>query len=131
MFSSVSVDFTSEILLGVPRIQDATLPILALNPYLQQEIYNADYIREMHIGSVVNGNSRHCITAIREFIQDGKLENYRQNIHRLKNLLEENGKDQRIAYAIQDIGNKIHEGVNGDHIRIGKNRVNTLQSKLG
>lgn len=110
----------------------ATLPILALNPYLQQEIYNADFIRKMHIGSVVSGNSEQCISAIWEFIQDGKLEFYQQNIHRFKNQLGENGKDQMIAYAIKDIGNRYYEGIYCEQIRIGKNSgINEKNCRFG
>lgn len=61
----------------------AGVPILALNPSLQQEIYNAQYIQNMAIGAVIRGNSRQCLEEI-ENIDYCQLNHYRSNIQRIK-----------------------------------------------
>ncbi len=66
------------------------VPIIALNPYLQQEIYNANYIEEMHIGTVVNGNSSRCLQDLISILEHEKLDNYRYHIKQIKGQLEEN-----------------------------------------
>ncbi len=61
----------------------AEVPILALNPSLQQEIYNARYIENMAIGTVIRGNSRQCLEKI-ENIDYCQLNYYRNNIQKIK-----------------------------------------------
>jgi UDP-N-acetylglucosamine:LPS N-acetylglucosamine transferase len=67
----------------------AEVPIIALNPYLQQELYNSQYIQEMNIGTVVTGSGSECLTQIRRIIESGQLEDYRRNIQKIKNRLNE------------------------------------------
>lgn len=61
----------------------AEVPILALNPSLQQEKYNAQYIQNMAIGTVIRGNSKQCLEEI-ENIDYCQLNYYRSNIQKIK-----------------------------------------------
>jgi UDP-N-acetylglucosamine:LPS N-acetylglucosamine transferase len=67
----------------------AGVPIAALNPFMQQEIHNARYIEDMNIGRIINGNSQKCVKDITELLYYGKLEDYRTNIRRIREHLEE------------------------------------------
>ncbi len=60
------------------------IPILALNPTLQQELYNAQFIQEMGIGAVIRGNPLQCLDQIEKQLDYEQLDTYRQNIHKLK-----------------------------------------------
>lgn len=62
----------------------AEVPILALNPSLQQEIYNGQYIENMGIGTVIRGNCQQCLEEIEKMLDYGQLNYYRNNIQRLK-----------------------------------------------
>lgn len=65
----------------------AQLPIFALNPLLQQEIYNAEFIEKMGIGTVIRGNCAQCLEQIENALQYSLLESYRNNIQNLKEQL--------------------------------------------
>lgn len=65
----------------------AGVPILALNPYLQQEIYNAEFIRDMQIGSVIKGNYRQCLQQTYEELEYNRLQFYRNRILSLQEQL--------------------------------------------
>lgn len=76
------------------------LPIVALNPLLQQEIYNAQYIQDMQIGTVVRGNSEQCLEDITNLLDYGKLEDYKCNLRRIKNHLEDRSLPKILKYVI-------------------------------
>ncbi|MGF7141709.1 UDP-N-acetylglucosamine:LPS N-acetylglucosamine transferase [Anaerotaenia torta] len=65
----------------------AGVPILALKPSLQQECYNAQYIQDMGIGTVMPGKARHCLREITRNLEDCRLLSYRTNVERLRNSL--------------------------------------------
>ncbi|MDF2541502.1 MAG: putative UDP-N-acetylglucosamine--N-acetylmuramyl-(pentapeptide) pyrophosphoryl-undecaprenol [Herbinix sp.] len=63
----------------------AEVPILAWNPFLQQEIYNADFINEAKIGRIITGDSNECIDQIRSAMEDEMLRRmYQDNMRKLK-----------------------------------------------
>ena len=62
----------------------AEVPILAFPPSLQQEIYNAQYILEMRIGAVLLSNSRQWLEDIKDILDSGQLNSYRNNMKELK-----------------------------------------------
>lgn len=66
------------------------VPILAVKPYLQQEIYNAGYIQSMNIGKVIDINDRECLQEIKDILDHGQLEVYRGNILKIKSRLQDN-----------------------------------------
>jgi UDP-N-acetylglucosamine:LPS N-acetylglucosamine transferase len=68
----------------------AELPILSLTPFLQQEIHNAAYIKAMNIGKVLNGNGEELIQVIKDILEEGQLELYKNNILKIKSRLKEN-----------------------------------------
>ncbi len=68
----------------------AELPILALNPLLQQEKYNAQFIQEMKIGTVINLEHRLTAATINEFLQQDQLDFYKYHIQKIKNSLDIN-----------------------------------------
>lgn len=65
----------------------AEVPILALNPSLQQEIYNAQYIQKMGIGTIIYGNSKQCLEEIEKMLEYCHLNYYKSNIQKLKGQL--------------------------------------------
>lgn len=65
----------------------AEVPIIALNPSLQQEIYNAQYIQKMGIGTIIHGNSKQCLVAIETMLDYCHLSYYKSNIQKLKGQL--------------------------------------------
>jgi processive 1,2-diacylglycerol beta-glucosyltransferase len=65
----------------------AEVPILALNPSLQQEIYNAQYIQKMGIGTIIHGNSKQCLEEIEKMLDYCHLDYYKNNIQKLKGQL--------------------------------------------
>lgn len=75
------------------------VPIIALNPFLQQEKYNAQYISEMQIGTVISGESNQCLEDIKDLLDHKKLEDYRSNIRRIKNYLY----DCNIPKVLQEV----------------------------
>ncbi|MBE5966445.1 MAG: UDP-diphospho-muramoylpentapeptide beta-N-acetylglucosaminyltransferase [Lachnospiraceae bacterium] len=78
------------------------VPILALNPFLQQEIYNAQYIKEMNIGAIVSGNSRACLNHITKILDCEHLDNYRYSIRRVKHDLYQNSMIHILEEVIND-----------------------------
>lgn len=76
------------------------VPILALNPFLQQEIYNAEYIKEMNIGTVIGSSGERSLQDITEILTNGQLDVYRSNIQELKKRLQENSLTQIVNEAI-------------------------------
>jgi UDP-N-acetylglucosamine:LPS N-acetylglucosamine transferase len=66
----------------------AEVPILAIKPFLQQEIYNAQYIEEMQLGTVIDVSSSNCIEDITSLLETRQLNLYRNNIRKLKRHLE-------------------------------------------
>lgn len=84
------------------------VPIIALNPQLQQEIYNANYIQEMQIGTVVSGNTRLCLTEIIRILNYGKLNDYRYHIRQIKMYLAANCVSEILQDAIYQ--NQIKKG---------------------
>ncbi|HBI73788.1 MAG TPA: UDP-diphospho-muramoylpentapeptide beta-N-acetylglucosaminyltransferase [Lachnospiraceae bacterium] len=78
------------------------VPILALNPFLQQEIYNAQYIKEMNIGTVVSGNSQKCLDHIVKILDYGYLDNYRYSMRMVKNNLYQNSMIPILEAIIND-----------------------------
>lgn len=68
----------------------AELPILALTPLLQQEKYNAQFIQEMKIGTVINLEHKFKASEITELLQQDQLEFYKDNIRKIKSSLNIN-----------------------------------------
>ncbi len=62
----------------------AEVPILALNPSMQQELYNAQFIQETGIGTIIQGNSIHCLEEIQTLLDSSQINHYKLNIHQLK-----------------------------------------------
>ncbi|BCJ93186.1 UDP-N-acetylglucosamine--N-acetylmuramyl-(pentape ptide) pyrophosphoryl-UDP N-acetylglucosamine transferase [Anaerocolumna cellulosilytica] len=86
----------------------AELPILSLTPFLQQEIHNAAYIEVMNIGKVIDMKGKEFIQEIRSILEEGHLEEYKNNILKIKSGLKENMEflTQLIeAYTIDNINN--------------------------
>lgn len=69
---------------------NAEVPILALNPFLQQEMYNAQYILEMNIGKIINVKDKEVLQDIKDVLEDGQLELYKNNMMKIKSRLNEN-----------------------------------------
>lgn len=65
----------------------AEVPILALNPSMQQEIYNAQFIQKTGIGTIVHGNSKQCLNEIEKMLDNRRLNNYKRNIRKIKGQL--------------------------------------------
>lgn len=63
------------------------LPVLALKPYLQQEINNAKFITKMQLGVVLNDNP--STEQIMKFLDTDCLKFYRKKICEFKNSLED------------------------------------------
>lgn len=73
---------------------NAEVPIIALNPVLQQELYNAEFIHEVQIGTVIEGNTSECLIDIERLLLDGnQLRIYKDNMKKLKNKFAENKLD--------------------------------------
>ena len=68
----------------------AELPILALTPLLQQEKYNAQFIQEMKIGTILNTEQKVNAATIAELVKREKLDLYKDNIRKIKNGLNVN-----------------------------------------
>lgn len=62
----------------------AELPIFALMPLLQQEKYNARFIQEMKIGTIINPEHKLKAASLVELISQEQLDYYTQNIQRMK-----------------------------------------------
>jgi UDP-N-acetylglucosamine:LPS N-acetylglucosamine transferase len=78
----------------------AEVPILALNPFMQQEMYNAQYIQEMQIGTVINGNANQCVEDIANILDCNQLEFYKNNIRKIKEQLVGNNITQVLMNVI-------------------------------
>ena len=66
------------------------LPLLAWEPFLQQEINNARFLTRAGIGVIAAKETEDCLSAIREVINDGeRLEWMADNMRRRKSQLEE------------------------------------------
>ncbi|MGB8455892.1 MAG: glycosyltransferase [Anaerocolumna sp.] len=66
----------------------AEVPIIAFHPFLQQEVYNAEFIKEKQIGLVME-NAEGCMVLIEKMLIDGKqLNQYKENMKKLKNISE-------------------------------------------
>lgn len=68
----------------------AELPILALMPLLQQEKYNAQFIQEMKIGTVINPEYKIDAAAITELLKQDYLDFYKYNIRKLRSSFKVN-----------------------------------------
>lgn len=77
------------------------VPIIALNPFLQQEIYNAEYIIEHGIGIVVQGNSDQYFNQIKAFLNKKTINEYKIKVKSQKDLLENHNIMYVIQYAIE------------------------------
>jgi processive 1,2-diacylglycerol beta-glucosyltransferase len=66
----------------------AGVPILALKPSLQQERYNAQYIQDMGIGTVIPDSLGPCLKEITRNLEDCCLMKYKNNVEQLKNTLD-------------------------------------------
>lgn len=71
------------------------LPILALKPYLQQEINNAKFIKEMQLGSILNDNPRE--EQVMKFLRIKRLNYHKKRINEFKNTLESCSFERMIA----------------------------------
>lgn len=78
------------------------VPIAALNPFMQQEIYNANYIQDMQIGRVIIGDYEKCLEDISNLLYDDGLEDYRWNIRQIKSHLEEFSLPEVIKESIDN-----------------------------
>ncbi len=78
----------------------AGVPILALKPSLQQERYNAQYILDMGIGTVIPGSVRQCLKEITRNLEDCCLTNYKNNVERLKNNLNQHKLTEILEIAL-------------------------------
>jgi hypothetical protein len=56
----------------------------------------------MNIGTVINGDSMNCLKEIRNILEQGQLENYRNNIRKIKNQLVENSLTQIVEEAVNE-----------------------------
>ena len=75
------------------------VPIIALHPYLQQEIHNAEFIKEMNIGAVIYGYGMNCVDEIIKLLDRDQLDYYRYNIKRVKKLF----KDKDLTQLLQKV----------------------------
>ncbi len=66
------------------------LPILVLKPMLQQEKYNAQFIQDMKIGTVINYEGRINAASIMDLLQQDQLDFYKRNIQKIKGRLNIN-----------------------------------------
>lgn len=81
----------------------AGVPIIALNPCLQQEIYNAEYITDQKIGIVVQGDHDQCIKQILSFLEHDSLRVYRQRVIQQKEFLRKNKMESVVLHAIEHL----------------------------
>ena len=70
---------------------------------MQQEIYNAQFIEENQIGEVVHGDSDQCLKVLSYILYSGRLEEYKDNIHRMREQL----KSESISQILKSIKLKI------------------------
>ena len=74
------------------------LPILAWEPFLQQEINNARFLLRSGIGRIARKGSEECLSAISGLIYDtAALERMRENMRRLKSQLEEESLNRLLS----------------------------------
>ncbi|NCB63203.1 MAG: UDP-diphospho-muramoylpentapeptide beta-N-acetylglucosaminyltransferase [Clostridia bacterium] len=74
------------------------LPILAWEPFLQQEINNARFIVRNQIGRIAAKETEECVEAIKRVIyNDAALERMRSNMRRLKGQLEQESLERIVA----------------------------------
>lgn len=66
------------------------LPILALKPLLQQEKYNAQFIQDMKIGTVINYEGKLNTSSISDLLKQDQLDFYKYNIQKMKGSLNVN-----------------------------------------
>ncbi len=78
----------------------AEVPILAIKPFLQQEVYNAEYIEQSQIGTVIDIHSSKCIEDITCFLKTRQLNLYRKNIREQKRHLEYGCIDKLLTDAL-------------------------------
>lgn len=68
----------------------SNLPILAINPVLQQEVKNASFIEQHKIGKVLWEKPKSLEGEIESMLYDsGRLGRYRENMEKIKNNIEE------------------------------------------
>lgn len=65
------------------------LPIITLKPCLQQEINNAKFLKNSHLGTVISGSFHQSTEQIKKMLCPGSLDYYRKNIQDFKSNLEE------------------------------------------
>ena len=74
------------------------LPILAWEPFLQQEINNARFLVRYQIGRIAHKEPEECLEAIRRLIyDDAALERLGNNMRRLKGQLEAESLERIVA----------------------------------
>ena len=78
------------------------VPVLALKPSLQQEVYNARYIKNRGIGEVISGDNRQCIEKVIRILDSYRLENYRSHIKELKNHLNKYNITQILETVVKE-----------------------------
>ena len=81
------------------------LPILAWEPFLQQEINNARFITRYQIGRTASKEPEACIEAIKRLLYDDRaLERMSRNMRALKGRLEGDALARRLSALIQSEG---------------------------
>ena len=81
------------------------LPILAWEPFLQQEINNARFITRYQIGRTASKEPEACIEAIKRLLYDDRaLERMSRNMRALKGRLEGDALARRLSALIQAEG---------------------------
>ncbi len=81
------------------------LPILAWEPFLQQEINNARFLVRYQIGRIAHKEPEECLEAIRKLIyDDAALERLGNNMRRLKGQLEAESLERIVAALTQRKG---------------------------
>jgi processive 1,2-diacylglycerol beta-glucosyltransferase len=79
----------------------AGVPILALNPFLQQEINNSQYIKDMCIGAIICGNDKKCLQEIADILNRKQLDIFRTNIQKINSSRSENLYLQVLKAAVK------------------------------
>lgn len=101
----------------------AGIPIIALNPSLQQELYNAEYIRDLNIGIVVQGTNDQCFNQIVTFLAHDNLRDYKQRVLSHQKNLEKDDMVAAIQYAIEHLC--LHKFIQtNSNIALGKEILN-------
>ena len=93
--------------IGITLFETITseLPILAWEPFLQQEINNARFITRYQIGRTASKEPEACIEAIKRLLYDDRaLERMSRNMRALKGRLEGDALARRLSALIQSEG---------------------------